>query len=375
MWNPFANDAATLRLINAAQNVPSAHKPWSFSIVADDRIELRANIGTDTARRTGDRIRPRNVVHPLCRESIISAGMALFNLRLAIRVAGHDVGSWLLPDPGNDPSLLASLEIVNGRVRRPSVAVQEMYDAIWRRHPLPADFQGPAVPENIMVAMTLASFEKQGFLRLLSPPQARRWLEEAGSARGELASDSAIASELLQWTGESTWELGPPAPSLRPVADGERASDAASHRPGGPRGTAGRFPAMWARRRRTAPPQLMALSTRKDRPLDWLHAGQAVQRAMLVGARFGVSVSFVSQPLQLADVRASRADDATAREWPWKWPFSEVPQLALRVGYTGPAEPGMAESRSDRDPEVFDLRGEQPRQIQPPGRLKPFEAA
>jgi hypothetical protein len=373
--NPFADDAATLRLISAAQNVPSAHQPWSFWIRSDDRIELRANFDGHAARRSGDRIRPLNIVHPLYREPVISAGMALFNLRLAIRVSGHDVGAWLLPDPDNDPFLLASVEIVTGRVRRPSVAVQEMYDTIGRRHPLPADFRGPAVPENIIAAMVLASFKKHGFLRLLTRQQANLWLQEAETARRELASDPAFGGELREWTGESTWELGPSAPPLHPVPDGERARDGAAAGPAGPERTGRRFPARWARRQRTTPPQLMALSTRGDRPLDWLNAGQAVQRAMLVGARYGASVSFLSQPLQLADIRASRAGDPAPRQWQWKWPFSEVPQLGLRVGYTGAAEPGTAERLGVRDPEVFDLRGGQPRRVQLPDRRKPFEAA
>jgi hypothetical protein len=35
---------------------------------------------------------------PLSRELAISCGAALYNLRLAFRVMGHDVAVWLLPD-------------------------------------------------------------------------------------------------------------------------------------------------------------------------------------------------------------------------------------------------------------------------------------
>jgi hypothetical protein len=64
-----------------------------------------------------------------------------------------------------------------------------------------------------------------------------------------------------------------------------------------------------------------------------------------------------------------------AREWQWKWPFREVPQLALRVGYTGPVEPGVAERRGGRYPEVLDLRGGGSREVHLPGQLRPTEAA
>jgi hypothetical protein len=46
---------------------------------------------------------------------------ALFNLRLAFRVMGHDVAVWLIPDEASDSSLLASVEIVTGRTHRPTV--------------------------------------------------------------------------------------------------------------------------------------------------------------------------------------------------------------------------------------------------------------
>ena len=47
MLDPFATDESIFRLIRAAQAAPSIQntQPWSFRIVADDRIELRANPG------------------------------------------------------------------------------------------------------------------------------------------------------------------------------------------------------------------------------------------------------------------------------------------------------------------------------------------
>lgn len=125
---------------------------------------------------------------------------------------------------------------------------------------------------------------------------------------------------------------------------------------------------------RGAHPQLMALSTRADRPLDWLRAGQAMQRAVLVGARYGVSASFLAQPLQLADMRAHLAGVPPQREWPWRWPQTEIPQLVLRVGCADPAGPGAAEQH-DRYPRVLDLRSGLPREVVLPRRLRPAEAA
>ena len=46
---------------------------------------------------------------PLAREFAISCGAALFNLRLAIRVAGHDLNVWLLPERTPGSTRLASV--------------------------------------------------------------------------------------------------------------------------------------------------------------------------------------------------------------------------------------------------------------------------
>lgn len=366
MLNPFSDDSSILRLINAAQNVPSAGRPWSFWIRADDRIELRANFG-EHARQDEERIRRPGIAHPLWREPLITCGAALFNLRLAIRVSGHDVSAWLLPDPEGDPALLASVEIVTGRIRKPSVAVQEMYDAISRQRTLPGAPGVRPAPENVVAAMVVASFAKQGWLRLLNRPQARAWLKEAAKAGGELAANGAFSDELLKWTGNGTWELGAAAPVPGP------------HRLQQTTGWAGRRRAG----RRRPGPQLMTLSTRADRPLDWLRAGQAMQRALLIGARYGVAASFVTEPLQLADMRASLAGVPPEREWPWKWPLAEAPQVVLRVGLTEPAgpaaaaeeRPGAGGQRSPRFPEVLDLRSGLPREVMLPAKLKPAEAA
>ena len=119
---------------------------------------------------------------------------------------------------------------------------------------------------------------------------------------------------------------------------------------------------------------MMALSTDDDRPLDWLRAGQALQHALLsrhalfdvgagrpqhalrqqlgygpldphrlrprppVPAGYAVEASFLTQSLELADLRHR------VRHWPWQTSYTEVPQLVLRVGYA-PVERGSGPGR------------------------------
>jgi nitroreductase len=190
MLSPFADDRSIFRIIHAAQQAPSVYntQPWSFWIRADDRIELRANVGE---AHGGDPGRRLPVTDPEDRELAISCGAALFNLRMAIRVTGHDVVVWLLPDLDGDPTLLASVEVVTGRVRRPTVEEQELYEAIPRRHTYRWPFDGRQVPENVLAAIKHSAAEERGWLRALSPSQVTRWLHVAGRRS---ASSPATAS-------------------------------------------------------------------------------------------------------------------------------------------------------------------------------------
>jgi hypothetical protein len=296
MLSPFADEYSVARLLCAVQRAPSIRdsQPWSFRIVAGDRLELRA-----------DQDRWLRVADPRARELTISCGAALFNLRMAIRVTGHNVAVWLLPDPVQDPSLLASVEVVTGRTIGPTVTHQELYDSITRWRTNGSAFTGARVRANILVTMEMAAAREEGWLRVLDRPRTRQWLRAVDEAEGELRADQLCQDELRRLTPGYLVLSGP----------------------GGP------LPSALLERR----PQLMVLSTDSDRPLDWLRAGQALQRALLTGTRFGVVASFLSQPLELGDMPAG--PDGTRpgpRQWPWKWPFVEVPQMVMRVGYATP---------------------------------------
>ena len=124
------------RIVQALERAPSVFntRPWWFEPCPPDRIELwlRANLGEPDgaargrARDSAARGRARdnaargrardsaaarardgaargrardNVARARAREYVISCGAALFNLRLAIRIAGHDLGCGYCPTP------------------------------------------------------------------------------------------------------------------------------------------------------------------------------------------------------------------------------------------------------------------------------------
>jgi len=424
MLKPFADEDSVYRLLEPVQRAPSVHntQPWYFRIVAEDRIDICARFG-DRAdagfTMTGNGRLP--VSAALRRELIISCGAALYNLRLAIRVTGHDLVTWLLPGDSG-PLVLASVEIVTGRTKRPTATEQELYEAIPRRHTnrWPYDDHHP-VPPPILVAMQNAAATDGGRLRVLGQRQARTWLRTAHRADREQRDSEGYQPDLAQWTNDG--DSGVPAAALGPP--GTFGNDHHLRRHLGRRSG---YPPIRDFRPRTGPgtedtdqaddpggqddrgkaatprferrPQLMVLSTDGDKPLDWLRAGQALQHALLTATRYGVSASFLTQPLELHDARSGQggprqspespenpdspgptagarvltfpdrspgvpgaADsdsqplpgagrDPGRRRLPWPWPFAEYPQMVLRVGYA--THDAVITAR--REPDILDCR-------------------
>lgn len=346
MLNPFADDESLYQVIRIAQLAPSVHntQPWVFWIRADDRLELRARVSGQAEPGLLGPDRRLRVADPLSRELAISCGAALLNLRLAFRVMGHDVTVWLIPDADNDSSLLASIEIVTGRTHRPSVKEQKLYAAIRRRHTNRSSFTGAAIPPTVEAAMKRAAFLEEGWLRKLDRAQTGKWLSAATRADMKLEAGAGYVAELKRWTRDRDTGSGVPVAA---IGIRGRRGDA----PVRDYGLGGGKQEQFERR-----PQLLALSTDGDQPVDWLRAGQALQRVLLTATTHGISASFLTQPMELSD------HEGESRRWPWHWPFAETPQMVLRVGYAGQA---VYTPRRDV-PDVFDLRTEPPRRVLPP---------
>ncbi|MDR7556051.1 MAG: hypothetical protein QN157_10625 [Armatimonadota bacterium] len=75
-----------------------------------------------------------------------------------------------------------------------------------------------------------------------------------------------------------------------------------------------------------ASPLLAVLGTHGDQPRDWLLAGQALERVLLVACQNGPQASYLNQPIQVASLRSKLQVLVGAG----------FPQILLRLGY--PAE-------------------------------------
>jgi hypothetical protein len=400
MLKPFADDQHIFQIIRIAQRAPSVYntQPWSFWIRADDRIDLRPHFAEEPG---GARVWPDRQLHyadAAARELTISCGAALFNLRMAIRATGHQVSVSLLPNPVDDPALLASVEIVTGRVAPPTAEEQDLYDAIPRRHTYRWPFTGRQVPHDIMTELLTVARKEKCWLRELYPFQVADWLYATARAEEKLRSSGLCMAELSQWTGRAEEAvldmaglprsghagpgLGVPAESYGPrPASPDPPVRNFTRAPGGT-GAPDSCPA----ERFESRPQLLALATDLNRPLDWLRAGQALQAVLLTAAHHGVAASFLTQSLELADSRQLAgngrrrppdrlrlpdrirlADDRhKSRRWPNPngWWFEETPQMIIRVGF--PDRDGPQTPR-EHAPQVIDLRGGRQRLVPPPG--------
>ncbi len=343
------------QLQGAVDRAPSIfnQRPWELKLVDDDRVELHS-LPNPALAGAG-----------LLREAVISCGAALYNLRLAILVDGRTPIVSSFPDLDQHPGLLgtvtgartvlASVEVMPHRAARPNLANQELYEALWLRRTDRRPFQYLPVPPPILVEMEIAARHEDGWLRTLSPAESRRARRAAVKASSELGARLPAGLSLVPRAAYGPTPEDEKEPPTRPdfwLPD-----------------TVARF---------ERHPVMMALSTDDDRPLDWLRAGQALQHALLAGTRFSMSApggrstpyrqeldygplnphrlrprppvpagyaveaSFLTQSLELADLRHR------VRYWPWRTSYTEVPQLVLRVGYapvargSTPAEPDTA---------------------------------
>jgi hypothetical protein len=379
------------RIIDHVQEAPSIFntRPWWFKFCPDSRIELwlRGNQGKPQGAGQARLARAR------AREYVISCGAALFDLRMTLRAAGHDPIVWLLPDPKhadpmNPPALLASVEIITNRARKPSIAEQELYEAIGRRHTNRWPYILP-VPLPIIAEMEEAAAQEGAYLRLLHRREAKRWMNLTGKV-----DRTGFVPPFTNSVNRQNY--GPPPKNQDPRT-----------RKDFRRGVKRRF---------ERKPQLMALSTDDDEPVDWLRAGQALQRALLTGtwfsvsarygrtaryhaparyglparrhllkaraekdagrtadrygvpaprhllkrdelARYGMSASPLTQPLEWEDIQGE------ARRWPWRWRYAELPQMIVRVGYAA------VPSKGETLPQTHMNQGSQPAWEVPPEAL------
>jgi hypothetical protein len=295
-------------LLGAAALAPSLHnsQPWQFAVGASC-VEVYA-----------DPSQQLRMADPSGRSLLISCGAAVFNLRVAAAHLGLRPRPHLMPDPA-DPTLVATIDVD----RRPGPAeLSRLYDAVAARRTNRHPFEARKLPEQVSTALGEAARAEGAVLTVFDDPEeVRRVSDLLRDADMVERTESARLVERARWVGDTRRQdhAGIPSESLgpRPVGLGSPFRDL------GPPGMR-RDHAVFE-----SAPTLGVLSTRTDKAIDWVRAGQALERVLLEATEAGVSASFMNQPLEHDDLR-----------WQVRNPLTGVGQahMVLRLGF-GPAVP------------------------------------
>ncbi|MGW1028142.1 Acg family FMN-binding oxidoreductase [Streptomyces sp. NPDC002577] len=314
---PLDKDSVTA-LVNDATAAPSLHnaQPWRFRYFQDRRVfHLRSD---------PERALPHTDPHG--RALHIGCAAALLNLRVAALHGGWHPETRLLPDPG-DTELLASVQLT--ALGSGEGELGALYPAIHRRHTSRYPFEETEIPQAVQAALADAARDEGASLTFPTGWHLHEVLELIQEAEARNITDRARAAELAHWTS-------------RGIPFSDTAAEGVPEYAFGPRKLAGKAPMRdFAAGRQVAGrtaaefehhTQLALLHTTRDRPEDWLRAGQAMQRVLLLATVKGLSSSFVTQALEWPDLR-----------WPLRDPVTGTGhvQMVLRLGYgpPGPATP------------------------------------
>jgi hypothetical protein len=272
-----ARDTAVLRRAAVrATYAPSVHntQPWQFVLRAGE-LRIYAN-----------RSRQLTTADPSARQLVISCGSALMNARVSIAASGLGASVERLPH-GAGSDLLAKVRTTDDQNMPPGFSaldgMVELRETNRRR------FADNPVPAEVVLDLGDAAAAEGCTLFVVEREVDR--LAVATSVRKADALrnvDPAYRAEIKAWTSDDP----------------------------GPDDT------------RPAPTQcLVLLCTADDRPLDWLRAGEALERILLEVTKRGFVAGPPTQALELLSVRAELR--AQLR-------LSMCPQMLLRIGRAPP---------------------------------------
>ena len=301
-------------LLMTAGRAPSLHnsQPWRFHLTPHT-IELHSD-----PRHTP------SIADPEGRERRIACGAALYNLRLALH--GHHIRPvvTLLPDRER-PELLAVIR--HGGTKNPTPEQDRLLRAIPRWATNRRPFSDAVVTGSEQYALSRAAREEGAWLHLVHDTGQRTALRTLlGRAHRLQMADPAFRAELATW------------------------SEAAPERRDGVPATAGGSPPepqdLWVLRDFTAgagraripgndfedEPTIAVLISHHTGLSAEVQVGQALQRVLLTATAAGLSASFLSQVVEVAQTREELRHLIGA---------VQPPQAVLRLGrgWTVPTTP------------------------------------
>lgn len=298
----------TRAVLDAAIRAPSVHnsQPWRFRTAANS-IELLA----DPARRLP-------AADPDDRELRLACGAALLNIRLALLNLGIEPEVRIHPSPHLDS--IATIQHGGHATMLGDEAA--LYRAIRSRHTNRKPFFEQPVGIRERHLLVKAAEEEHCLLKVISDVNTQATLHRLlVLAHHHQLSDPSWVDEFNSWLTRSssdrdgiTLAASGPQPELQ---------DTWVLRDFGRGHGSVRVPG----KDFESEPLIAILTSYVDDPLAQVQAGQALQRVLLTATTLGLSASFLSQVIEVADIRAQVQQLLGG---------SLRPQAAIRIGYGVP---------------------------------------
>lgn len=301
MINDRVDHRSVLSALELAVHAPSVHnsQPWRF-VLGRRSVHVYADLARWLPATDADG-----------RDLVLSCGIVLHHLRVALAAAGIGAFVHRIPNP-DQLDHLAAVDLLPGS---PADADLGLANAIVRRHTDRRRYTDWEVPEGFLRGLAARAAEQGALLRPVSGARERSLVLTAiRDAAAEQEADTAYRTETAVWSGRVADDSGVPAGNLL-------------RNPLGP-GTARRFAQGLLEQpdsRTDDGAALLVLGTASDDPLSQLRAGEAASAVLLHATELGLATCPLSQPLEVTTTRITIRDAVLGG--------TLCPQLLLRVGW------------------------------------------